>query len=224
MVIMKSHLQLILILYFEETVHDFKYEMNIVENTIYRRSKSLDPNLVFENSFRLRRWTSMCDLFHTTRLPPLSLSTVLRLFIYLSVPRMACTSRQRLCLFCSYLSDLDRIEKPDFLPTEQDILRARAPTTGIIEYPFDLDSIIFRYWYPFKPITYLRNINPRLSTRRDRCLRMRSNLSFRLAMWTSLFSSFEKISEYTERIYFIADFLIKMRRIYFYKNIAALIS
>lgn len=48
-------------------------------------------------------------------------------------------------LFCSYLSDLERIEKPDYLPTEQDILRARAPTTGIIEYPFDLDSIIFRY-------------------------------------------------------------------------------
>ncbi|XP_043525094.1 G protein alpha q subunit isoform X3 [Frieseomelitta varia] len=43
-----------------------------------------------------------------------------------------------------YLSDLERIEKPDFLPSEQDILRARAPTTGIIEYPFDLDSIIFR--------------------------------------------------------------------------------
>ncbi|XP_075230943.1 G protein alpha q subunit [Lycorma delicatula] len=43
-----------------------------------------------------------------------------------------------------YLSDLDRIEKADYLPTEQDILRARAPTTGIIEYPFDLDSIIFR--------------------------------------------------------------------------------
>lgn len=47
--------------------------------------------------------------------------------------------------FYSYLSDLERIEKPHFLPTEQDILRARAPTTGIIEYPFDLDSIIFRY-------------------------------------------------------------------------------
>ncbi|XP_033213499.1 G protein alpha q subunit isoform X1 [Belonocnema kinseyi] len=43
-----------------------------------------------------------------------------------------------------YLSDLVRIEAPDYLPTEQDILRARAPTTGIIEYPFDLDSIIFR--------------------------------------------------------------------------------
>jgi guanine nucleotide-binding protein G(q) subunit alpha len=40
---------------------------------------------------------------------------------------------------------MERIESADYLPTEQDILRARAPTTGIIEYPFDLDSIIFRY-------------------------------------------------------------------------------
>ncbi|XP_018328194.1 guanine nucleotide-binding protein G(q) subunit alpha isoform X3 [Agrilus planipennis] len=43
-----------------------------------------------------------------------------------------------------YLSDLERLRDPNYLPTEQDILRARAPTTGIIEYPFDLDSIIFR--------------------------------------------------------------------------------
>ncbi|XP_017488170.1 PREDICTED: G protein alpha q subunit isoform X5 [Rhagoletis zephyria] len=43
-----------------------------------------------------------------------------------------------------YLSDLPRIELPDFLPTEQDILRARVPTTGILEYPFDLDGIVFR--------------------------------------------------------------------------------
>lgn len=49
-----------------------------------------------------------------------------------------------LFLCSSYLDDLDRIVEPDFLPTEQDILRARVPTTGIIEYPFDLDSIIFR--------------------------------------------------------------------------------
>ncbi|GAV00353.1 hypothetical protein RvY_11216 [Ramazzottius varieornatus] len=43
-----------------------------------------------------------------------------------------------------YLTDLDRIADPEFLPTEQDILRARVPTTGIIEYPFDLESVIFR--------------------------------------------------------------------------------
>lgn len=45
---------------------------------------------------------------------------------------------------CSYLTDLDRIADPSYLPTQQDVLRVRIPTTGIIEYPFDLQSIIFR--------------------------------------------------------------------------------
>jgi len=45
------------------------------------------------------------------------------------------------------LSDLARIELADYLPTEQDILRARVPTTGILEYPFDLDGIVFRYLF-----------------------------------------------------------------------------
>lgn len=43
-----------------------------------------------------------------------------------------------------YLDSIDTISEPDYLPTLQDILRVRVPTTGIIEYPFDLDSIIFR--------------------------------------------------------------------------------
>lgn len=43
-----------------------------------------------------------------------------------------------------YLDSIDRISTPDYLPNLQDILRVRVPTTGIIEYPFDLDSIIFR--------------------------------------------------------------------------------
>ncbi|KHN76587.1 Guanine nucleotide-binding proteinG(q) subunit alpha [Toxocara canis] len=43
-----------------------------------------------------------------------------------------------------YLSDLRRLAAPNYLPTEQDILRVRVPTTGIIEYPFDLEQIIFR--------------------------------------------------------------------------------
>lgn len=47
-------------------------------------------------------------------------------------------------LVSSYLSDLDRIAEPSYLPTQQDVLRVRIPTTGIIEYPFDLQSIIFR--------------------------------------------------------------------------------
>ncbi|XP_069086184.1 guanine nucleotide-binding protein subunit alpha-14 [Pleurodeles waltl] len=43
-----------------------------------------------------------------------------------------------------YLSDLDRISVPSYVPTQQDVLRVRVPTTGIIEYPFDLEDIIFR--------------------------------------------------------------------------------
>lgn len=45
----------------------------------------------------------------------------------------------------SYFDDLQRLAATSYIPNEQDILRARAPTTGIIEYPFDLDTIIFRY-------------------------------------------------------------------------------
>jgi len=41
---------------------------------------------------------------------------------------------------------VDRIATPGYLPTQQDVLRVRVPTTGIIEYPFDLENIIFRYW------------------------------------------------------------------------------
>ncbi|XP_056444174.1 guanine nucleotide-binding protein subunit alpha-14-like [Gadus chalcogrammus] len=43
-----------------------------------------------------------------------------------------------------YLSDLDRITAPSYVPTLQDILRVRVPTTGIIEYPFDMKKAIFR--------------------------------------------------------------------------------
>lgn len=41
--------------------------------------------------------------------------------------------------------EIDRVAAPSYLPTEQDILRVRVPTTGIIEYPFDLEEIRFRY-------------------------------------------------------------------------------
>ena len=39
---------------------------------------------------------------------------------------------------------MDRIVTSGYLPTQQDVLRVRVPTTGIIEYPFDLENIIFR--------------------------------------------------------------------------------
>ncbi|XP_023682142.1 guanine nucleotide-binding protein subunit alpha-14-like [Paramormyrops kingsleyae] len=43
-----------------------------------------------------------------------------------------------------YLDSMGRISAPAYVPTEQDVLRVRAPTTGIIEYPFLLENMIFR--------------------------------------------------------------------------------
>ena len=60
---------------------------------------------------------------------------------------MGWPERSRL-LCCSYLTDVDRIATSGYLPTQQDVLRVRVPTTGIIEYPFDLENIIFRYLCP----------------------------------------------------------------------------
>lgn len=47
--------------------------------------------------------------------------------------------------FSSYLSDLDRVAAPNYLPTQEDIVRVRVPTNGIYEYAFELDDIIFRF-------------------------------------------------------------------------------
>ncbi|XP_051959864.1 guanine nucleotide-binding protein subunit alpha-14 [Xyrauchen texanus] len=43
-----------------------------------------------------------------------------------------------------YFDDIDRISAAFYLPSLQDILRVRIPTTGIIEYIFDLKKVIFR--------------------------------------------------------------------------------
>ncbi|XP_060719752.1 guanine nucleotide-binding protein G(q) subunit alpha-like [Tachysurus vachellii] len=43
-----------------------------------------------------------------------------------------------------YLDDIERISAPLYVPSEQDILRVRVRTTGIIEYFFNLSSVVFR--------------------------------------------------------------------------------
>ena len=44
----------------------------------------------------------------------------------------------------SYLSDLDRISAPEYLPTEQDVLRSRVKTTGIVETHFSFKDLHFK--------------------------------------------------------------------------------
>lgn len=43
-----------------------------------------------------------------------------------------------------YFDAIDRIAGPNYLPTEQDVLRSRAKTTGIIETEFEVDGVKFR--------------------------------------------------------------------------------
>ncbi|KAM9848967.1 guanine nucleotide-binding protein subunit alpha-14-like [Aulostomus maculatus] len=43
-----------------------------------------------------------------------------------------------------YMSNLDRISAQDFIPTEQDVLRVRFPTTGIHDYSFTIKTITLR--------------------------------------------------------------------------------
>ena len=45
---------------------------------------------------------------------------------------------------CSYLDDLDRICGKDYVPTVQDVLRVRVPTSGIVEYLFPIQNVTFR--------------------------------------------------------------------------------
>ena len=43
-----------------------------------------------------------------------------------------------------YFDAIERIAAEDYIPTEQDVLRSRAKTTGIIETEFEVDGVKFR--------------------------------------------------------------------------------
>ena len=54
----------------------------------------------------------------------------------------------------SYLSALDRLGQPDYVPTEQDVLRTRVKTTGIVETHFLYKNLFFKW------VTVERHVNP----------------------------------------------------------------
>eukprot|EP00123_Amoebidium_parasiticum_P016781 comp23581_c2_seq1/m.39980 comp23581_c2_seq1/g.39980 ORF comp23581_c2_seq1/g.39980 comp23581_c2_seq1/m.39980 type:complete len:355 (-) comp23581_c2_seq1:179-1243(-) len=43
-----------------------------------------------------------------------------------------------------YFDDMARVGAADYIPTEQDVLRSRVPTTGIIEFKFHINDVTFR--------------------------------------------------------------------------------
>lgn len=44
----------------------------------------------------------------------------------------------------SFFNNIDRISDDDYVPTEQDVLRCRVKTTGIVETEFDFNGFKFR--------------------------------------------------------------------------------
>ena len=48
------------------------------------------------------------------------------------------------CAFCSYFSQMDRILTPGYQPTQDDVLRSRVQTTGIIETTFRVGKLTYR--------------------------------------------------------------------------------
>lgn len=44
----------------------------------------------------------------------------------------------------SYFDSIDRIAAPDYLPTDQDVLRSRVKTTGITETTFHIGDLTYR--------------------------------------------------------------------------------
>ena len=46
--------------------------------------------------------------------------------------------------FSSFLDDLDRLGNKEYQPTEQDILRTRVKTTGIVEVHFSFKNLNFK--------------------------------------------------------------------------------
>lgn len=46
-----------------------------------------------------------------------------------------------------YLNALDRISQPNYIPSQQDVLRTRVKTTGIVETHFSFKGLHFKYVY-----------------------------------------------------------------------------
>jgi guanine nucleotide-binding protein subunit alpha len=44
----------------------------------------------------------------------------------------------------SFINDVDRLWAPDWIPSDQDVLRSRLRTTGITETIFDLGKLTYR--------------------------------------------------------------------------------
>jgi guanine nucleotide-binding protein subunit alpha len=54
-------------------------------------------------------------------------------------------SRNRMLIFDSFFDEVGRITKPEYIPEEADVLRARTKTTGIYETRFTMGQLSIQY-------------------------------------------------------------------------------
>lgn len=97
-----------------------------------------------------------------------------------------------LLAICSFLDDLDRLGAKDYQPTEQDILRTRVKTTGIVEVHFSFKNLNFKWVHPL--FLYLIQLTNVINFSTDCLMWAASDLSVRngyiaLRMWQRLFSA-----------------------------------
>lgn len=81
-----------------------------------------------------------------TRLTPRNASGCKLLLLLLFVLRCSSKRSPNACVPnpASYLNDLERIAKSDYIPTQQDVLRTRVKTTGIVETHFTFKELHFK--------------------------------------------------------------------------------
>lgn len=108
--------------------------------------KTLEINYVDDNNIEYSQRLSQVEVSMMSSLEPWQVKAIKNVWHDHGV--QYCFDRRREYQIADnakyYLSDLDRITAPEYIPTLQDLLRVRASTTGIIEYHFDLSKVIFR--------------------------------------------------------------------------------
>lgn len=72
---------------------------------------------------------------------------------------LKCNTQVCCVFFFSYMANLDRIAAPDYIPTAQDVLRVRFPTTGINDYTFSVEKITLRYRKHISPRFHRRGLS-----------------------------------------------------------------
>ena len=64
----------------------------------------------------------------------------------------------------SYLNALDRISVASYIPTEQDVLRTRVKTTGIVETHFTFKDLHFKSVFTSSLTTWFIRFTPAMYT------------------------------------------------------------